>query len=143
MRTVAELMTRDVITLSEDSTLADARAMVAQRNIRHVPVVNKDGRLTGILSQRIILSVALNTADTVGLAKLAKIEARTRIGDVMEPISFTGTEDMKLSDAARFFLDKKTSVLCILKDDQVVGIVSAYDFVKLAISMLEAEEHAG
>ena len=48
---IAEVMTRDPVTLEEDATLADAAVAMARRGIRHV-IVTRDGRFTGVVSER-------------------------------------------------------------------------------------------
>jgi predicted transcriptional regulator len=53
--TVADIMTRDVVTVSQDRTLADAIALIAVHRFHHLIVTNADGKLVGILSDRDLL----------------------------------------------------------------------------------------
>ncbi len=66
MLTVSEIMTREPYTIGPDDTLETARRMMTDHHIRHIPVINKDGSLMGLVSQRDVLaaedSTVLNTA---------------------------------------------------------------------------------
>ena len=58
MLTVAEIMTREPYTLGPDDNLADARKLMAEHHIRHVPIVTGDNCLVGVVSQRDVLAAA-------------------------------------------------------------------------------------
>jgi len=57
--TVADIMSREVITLAEDDTLADARMSMERGRIRHLPVV-RDGRLVGLVTHRDLLAASFS-----------------------------------------------------------------------------------
>ena len=50
MKTIADVMTRDVVTLFEEDSLADVAEDFARYQFRHIPVVD-DGRLVGIVTE--------------------------------------------------------------------------------------------
>ncbi|MEM4573629.1 MAG: CBS domain-containing protein [Candidatus Caldarchaeum sp.] len=52
-------MTRDVITIREDKSVNDARNIMLSNNIRHLPVVNTEGKLVGMLTTRDIIESVL------------------------------------------------------------------------------------
>ncbi len=56
---VGDIMTRDVVTINEGATLADALHIMLGRGIRHLPVVDSEGRLRGIISMRDIMRASL------------------------------------------------------------------------------------
>ncbi len=58
-RSVAELMTAPALTLTESSTMAEAHVVMEQTYIGRLPIVDADGRLTGILSRRDVLAAEL------------------------------------------------------------------------------------
>lgn len=49
---VEEVMTRDIITVREDATLAEAARMMLGFGVRHLPVVDRSGRVIGVISLR-------------------------------------------------------------------------------------------
>ena len=52
MRTVADLMITNLITLRENDSLAKAKALMQEKNIRNIPIVNDAGECVGMLTQR-------------------------------------------------------------------------------------------
>ena len=52
MATIAEIMNKSVVTIEPDTEIKDAAKMMFEKNFRHLPVVNKEGRLMGIASLR-------------------------------------------------------------------------------------------
>lgn len=140
MQTVADLMTRDVITLFDDSTLTDARAIMRQRGIRHIPIIRHDGELIGLLTQRAMLSVALNIADQIGIKRLEKHEAQTCVLDIMESIERVFSENEPLVSAAEYMLHNRNSVLCVVRGKEIVGVLSSVDFIKCALHFLKQEK---
>ena len=61
MFTVADIMTTSIHTLSAEASLEDARRLMHEKNIRHIPVVDENNRLEGLVSQRDILAAADST----------------------------------------------------------------------------------
>ena len=53
--TIDQVMTKNVATIGEEASLEEARRLVISHGIRHLPVVNRNGELTGLLSVRKLL----------------------------------------------------------------------------------------
>ena len=79
MFSVSEVMTTDIYTLGPDHTLADARKLMAEHHIRHIPIVDDQGQLAGIVSQRDVLAASASILQDQG-------EAAAR-GDGITPLS--------------------------------------------------------
>ena len=58
MLSVADIMTREPYTLGPDNSLTDARNLMAQHHVRHVPVVSSDGTIVGLVSHRDVLAAS-------------------------------------------------------------------------------------
>ena len=52
---LANVMTKNVITIHEDSSINEVRKTIQTHSIRHLPVVNQENRLVGLLSVRSLL----------------------------------------------------------------------------------------
>lgn len=111
---VAEMMRRDVETLRPDDELSVPRDLVAEKRIRHFPVV-EDGRLVGVVSDRDLLRT--------------KEDARVR--DVMaeDVITISSSEDVK--DAALTMLTGSVGCLPVVDQGKLVGIVTESDILRL------------
>ena len=131
------LMTTDLITISPDATLADARTLMKERRIRHLPVVEGDQLLVGLLTQTDVLAAtdsSLRDLDN-------RIHAEeVMVRDVM--ITKIATIDAKASlrRAALFLESHRIGCLPVVTDEKLVGIITDTDFVGIAINLLEQIE---
>lgn len=133
--TVAELMTPDPMTLAPGQTMARAAEEMRLSGIRHLPIVDRDGQLVGVLSDRDVL-----TADP-----------DKRIADVMARDLMTIAPDAPAHEAAYLLL--RRSIGCVPVVDaagRLVGILTEFDLVRVAytllggqvpVDQLEDEEH--
>jgi CBS domain-containing protein len=129
MNTVADLMTTDLITLRENDSLAKAKALMHEKNIRNIPIINDEGECVGMLTQREYLRHAFHLVSQFGTQHISKKEQQTPIANAMN-------KDI-LSMAAEFFIENKYGCLPVIQNDKLVGILTPVDFVKLALKMLK------
>ncbi|MEM1114539.1 MAG: CBS domain-containing protein [Pseudomonadota bacterium] len=138
MLTVAEIMTREPYTLHPDQYLGDARRLMAEHHIRHIPIVSKDGTLIGVVSQRDVLAASqsrLAGSDTGGDATLA-------LAEVMSSPVHTTDPDAGLRGAALFLQQNRLGCLPVLASGKLVGIVTDSDYVTVAVHLMEQIELA-
>ena len=122
----------DVIQASVDDTVAQVVALLAERRIGCVPVV-QDGRVVGIFSERdVIYGVA-----RVGAALLDK-----PVGEVMTSPAVTITPDTPIISALSLMTRRRMRHLPIVEGDHMVGFVSIGDLVKSRIDKIESEAEA-
>jgi len=139
MKTVADIMTRNVISIKDSDNLHHGRMLLKEYSIRHLPVVNEKGLYAGLLTQRDVLNNALNVVEKYGFSKLTAREERTLIKDVMSQDKSSICSSANLREAGQFFVSNKHSCLPVVDDDRLVGILSPVDFVKLSLSLLDNE----
>jgi CBS domain-containing membrane protein len=141
MLTVAEIMTREPYTMGPDDSLADARQMMAEHHIRHVPVVSAEGSLIGVVSQRDVLaaedSTVLNKEGGEGSA-----DGYVAVSTIMTAPVQTVDEVAGLRATAMHLQKNKLGCLPVLKEGQLVGIITDSDFVAIAINLMEQLETA-
>src|SRR4051812_22591644 len=115
MKTVGELMTRDLVTLKETQNLAIADELLRLHRIRHLPVV-RDGKLVGLLTHRDLLK-----ASSVKSADPAKHPLWA--SDIMNREVKTVRPDMSLREALKVMLDNKFGCLPVVAEDgRLAGI---------------------
>jgi len=135
--TLSDIMTRDLVTLAEDDTLADARSCMERGRIRHIPVV-RGKQLVGLITHRDILAASFSTFAQVSQREEHKIFVQIPVREVMHD-AFAVPPTMRVRDAARVMLDKQYGCLPVVSDDRtLLGIVTEADFLRLAVRMLEA-----
>ncbi len=132
IRAILALKGGDVVSISSDSLVSDAVAMLAEKRIGAVPVID-DGHVVGIFSERdVVYSIA-----KVGAAALA-----ARIGDVMTAPAMTVDPDTPVMSGLSLMTKRRIRHLPVVQGDQVIGFISIGDLVKHRIDHIEAEAAA-
>jgi CBS domain-containing protein len=128
---VSEVMTKDVVTIGRNEKLMVADDIMRLGRIRHLPVVDSDGTLAGIVSQRDLFHSGLIKA--LGYGTHAQREALDLIviKEAMRSEVVTVTPETKLGDAARLMLTRKIGCLVVVDAGKIAGILTESDFVKL------------
>ncbi len=127
MISVAEFMTKDLVTVREADDLALAEALLKLGGIRHLPVV-RDRKLVGILTQRDVLRSGF--AGKPSARELPVSEVMTK-----EPTSVR--PGLGLASVARLMLERKFGCLPVCEEDgTLVGIVTEADFVRFAADVV-------
>lgn len=127
---VEEVMSTDVFTLERNDKLSVADELMKQQRIRHIPVVNSDGDLCGILTQRDLFRGILLRSLGYGSRVEEKLLVSLSIKDAMHEDVLTISPDSPLSDAATLMLSRKVGCLPVVDGERLVGMISEADFVK-------------
>jgi len=131
-RTVRDVMTSVVKSLGRNDRLSLVGDVMRAARIRHVPIVDEEGELCGIVSQRDLFRGALATALGYGDFAQQKLLATLAVKEVMTTDVVTATPEMTLAEAARRMLERKIGCLPVLAGRRLVGIITESDFVALA-----------
>jgi CBS domain-containing protein len=123
---VADRMTRAVITIGWAERVADAARVMEERGIRHLPVVEADGRLIGIVTEGDIRQVLASE----GLRDAEAAPATLIVGKVMSLEPTAIAPDSALAAAVALMHERKLSALPVVERDQVVGILTESDILR-------------
>ncbi len=135
MINISEIMTSQPYTLTADASISDAIKLMANKHIRHIPIINKANELTGIVTHRDLLAATGNKLDVENT--LENSLSNKTVSEIMTSHVLTVEENTGLIDAAKFLEQHKFGALPVVKDKQVVGIVTDSDFLAVAINLLE------
>lgn len=140
---IKDLMTQDVQTIGPEASLKEAAALLAERGISGVPVVDGARRVLGVLSEADILAKErgqlperkglfglLHSRELVDLE--SKLDARS-VADAMTAPALTIRPKDPLSKAAALMADKGIKRLPVVEDGTLVGIVTRADLVRAFI----------
>lgn len=136
MFTVAEIMTREPYTLGQNATLGDARKLMAEHRIRHVPIVMDDGSLIGLVSQRDVLAVADSRLQGDHADRSLR-ELSVTLASVMTTPVHTVDENASLRGTAMHLQKYSLGCVPVVKESKLVGIITDTDFVGVAINLME------
>ena len=133
---VRELMSTDLVTLTEDETLAHAQRCMRSGRIRHLPVV-REGRLVGLVTHRDLLAASFSVFAEVDPAEQRRVFATIPVKELMHREVVTVGPDLPVAEAARILLRNKFGCLPVVEDDGVlVGLVTEADFLRLTVRLL-------
>jgi CBS domain-containing membrane protein len=134
---VADLMSTDLVTLTEDETLDHAQRCMARGRIRHLPVV-RQGRLVGLITHRDLLAASFSIFAEVERNEQRRIFDTIRVVEAMHRDVVTVSPDLKAAQAARILLENKYGCLPVVDaENNLVGIVTEADFLRLTVRLLQ------
>jgi CBS domain-containing protein len=110
---VKEVMTANVISVPEDSSIEDTARILARHGISGVPVVNSTGSLVGMVTEYDLISKQGQT-----------------VADIMSRGAISVTEDTDVEEVAHILTNRRIRRVPVLRGDRPVGIVSRSDLVK-------------
>ena len=150
-----DLMTASVVTIQPDATVGEAAQLMLERNISCLPVVDEQDHLVGILTHTDFglhpkyHPLAENVYSLLGAAMTPQhIEEVSRkvssklVKDVMRHPVVTVQEDASMAAVTKLMLRREIHRLPVLRDSQLVGIITNHDFLKLIASWQQAGEAA-
>ncbi len=122
-------MTTDVVTVAPETPIMEAQNLMKEKGIRRLPVVDKRGRLVGIITQGDIQEASPSDATSLSIWELNYLLARTRVAEVMtkreELLSIS--PDEPIEQAASLMRQHKVGGLPVLKGEKLVGIITESD----------------
>ena len=119
---VAELMRRNVKTISPDATVGELVVELADAHVSGLPVVDDRGRMIGVVSKTDVVAAEAE-ADDEGPWSLKQMLVR----DLMTPRPLTIGPEADVADAAQQMMYAGVHRLFVVADDELVGVVSTSD----------------
>jgi acetoin utilization protein AcuB len=121
---VVERMTTNPVTIDNEAQVRQALEIMKEHRLRHLPVIDADQHLVGIMSEKDLL----------------RAEAESLVKEVMTREVVTVTEYTALEEAARIMADAKISSLPVMRNGKLVGIVTETDLFQVFLELLGARE---
>lgn len=135
--TVRDVMTAKVRTLKASDRASDAYDLMDEHHVRHVPIVDDDNRLEGLVTQRDLLSHVLAVAQDLPLSAKRAILEGVRLETVMTGVPETVEPQDELREAGILLLDHKFGCLPVVEGDRLAGILTEADFVRIVVEASE------
>ena len=132
IRAILQSKGNEVLSVSSKATIADAVALLAEKRIGALPVID-GGKVCGIFSERDVL---------YGLAREGAKLLDQRVGDVMISPAITVEQDSPVLTALSLMTRRRIRHLPVTEGDKALGLVSIGDLVKYRIDRIEAEAAA-
>jgi acetoin utilization protein AcuB len=134
---VQDRMSSPVITAKEDTSFQDALKLMHEKGIRRLPVLNKQGKLVGIVSESDLLHAAPSSATTLSMWEMHYLLAKLQIKEIMTKEVITTTPDAPIEDAARLMVSHRIGGLPVVNGQgDVVGVITETDIFGTFVEML-------
>lgn len=142
---VADFMTRQVVTVTPETSILEAARLMLDHKISGLPVVTNEGRVVGIISEHDLLRGKKRDAKTEGThwlrlmmeqANLVDESARfkeRKVSEAMTPDPVTITETAPLEEAGRLIGENDIKRLPVVRDHKLVGVIARADIVRAII----------
>ncbi|OHV08747.1 CBS domain-containing protein [Kushneria phosphatilytica] len=129
-----------MVTLRAEQSLHDGNELMREHRIRHLPVLNDQGQLVGLLNQKVVLRESLRIADGYGTRRLNHHLDQVPLEDVIIRDVTTLQAEVPLAEAGAQLLTSRQGAMPVLDNEgHLIGIVSSVDFVRLAVQLLDTD----
>lgn len=128
-RTVEQFMTRDLFTVRPEDAIELATNLMDWKHLRHVPVEDDAGNLIGIISHRDLLQVFS--------LHLPKNNQEIVVKNVMRKNLITISPETPTLEALDLMREKNIGCLPVVKDNKLIGLITAHDFLTVSTKLLE------
>jgi acetoin utilization protein AcuB len=120
-------MTPNPITVNPDTSFEDALQLLREKKIRRLPVVDKQGNLVGIVVEKDLLYASPSPATSLSVFEVHYLLSKLQV-------------NCPLEEAARIMIDHKIGSLPIVREKQVVGIITETDIFRMMAEALGGRE---
>jgi CBS domain-containing protein len=152
MLTAKDIMTKDVITVTPDTSIEKLASILVQNEISGVPVVDDAGTLFGMVTENDLISrnkrlhiptvvsfldAAIYLESSKKFEQEVKRMCATRVGDICNRKAVSITEETTIVDIATIMSEKNVHLLPVVRNAKIVGIVGKRDMVKAVARQAE------
>ena len=117
---IRDVMTKSPVTVTEDTTVTDAKALMTKNNFSKLPVLDKSQRLVGIITKNDIQKASPSDATTLDMFELGYVLSKLTVGKFMTKKVLTVQETEVVEEAARIMVDNNIGCIPVMDDDVLV-----------------------
>jgi acetoin utilization protein AcuB len=135
---VKDWMTRDPVIISAKASLEEAWRTMREKQVRHLPIVKKDGILVGLVTLSDLLTAQPSPATTLSVWEINFLLGKMKVQDVMKKKIVVVEEECPLEEAALVMSEHKIGCLPVVRGRQLVGIMTETDLFDIFTEQLAA-----
>jgi acetoin utilization protein AcuB len=137
-----EKIQRNPITISPEASFFEARNLIHEKGIRHLPVIDKNNHLVGIVTDSDIREAAPSDATLLSVQELNYLLGKLKVSAFMTPKQklITITPDTLVEEAAKLMHDNKIGCLPVLEKEKLYGIFTETDALGHMVDIFGLEQ---
>lgn len=126
---VKDFMTKKVVYISPDTTIAHAADKMREQGLHRLPVIEND-QLVGLVTEGTIAEASPSKATSLSIFEMNYLLNKTKVKDVMIRKVITVSPFASLEDAVYLMLKNKVGILPVVENDQLYGVITDRDVFK-------------
>ena len=138
---VRNIMSKNVVSISENTLVDDAKKIMEAWRIRRLPVMKK-GKLIGLVTKHMMLKAEPSPATSLSIHELRYLLAKMTVKEIMIKNPVTVSPDIPVEEALRLGEEKRHGAFPVVVNKRLIGIVTEADIVKLASKIVKVQDKA-
>ncbi|NWG04210.1 MAG: CBS domain-containing protein [Syntrophaceae bacterium] len=132
-----ERITRNPITINPEANFFEARALIHDKGVRHLPVIDKNNHLVGIITDRDIREAAPSAATLLSFQELNYLLHKLKVSAIMTPKEklITITTDTLIEEAVKLMRDHNIGCLPVMEGEKLYGLFAESDALDLLVDI--------
>lgn len=135
-------MTASVITVPPTASVEDALYVMREKQIHQLPILDFDGALLGMISERDLLLVSPSPTAALTIHEMLFALSNMKVADIMPAVTWTVGADAPLEEAARVMVDNKQNALAVVEDGKLTGIITEVDIFRVFVEVMSTDQPA-
>ena len=133
---VRECMTPNPVTITTDVSVPQALRLMLDKKVRRLPVLDRRGKLVGIVSDKDLLHASPSQATSLSVWEMNELLGKLKVKEVMTREVVTVSEELPIEEAARIMADHKIGGLPVMREQTLAGIITETDLFKVLLELL-------
>jgi acetoin utilization protein AcuB len=129
-------MSLNPVTIVPETSVPEALRLMRERKVRRLPVLDDQGQLVGIVSDRDLLHASPSPATSLAIWEIHELLAKLKVEKMMSRDVITVSEDTPLEEAASIMADRRIGGLPVMQGKTLVGIITESDLFKALLQLL-------
>ena len=139
---VSKIMTRNPVFTHPELSLTEARSLMDREHIGHIPVLNKNNELAGLITREDLLKAGPSPATSLDMYEISYLLSKLTVEKAMVRNVITVQENEVIEEAARIMADRSIGCLPVMNGPVLVGIVTDTDIFHFFVNAFGAR-HQG
>jgi len=129
-------MTPSPVTITTDVSVPQALRLMLDKKVRRLPVLDRRGKLVGIVSDKDLLHASPSQATSLSVWEMNELLGKLKVKEVMTREVVTVSEERPIEEAARIMADRKIGGLPVMREQTLAGIITETDLFKVLLELL-------